>query len=356
MPPVEFQDYYATLGIPKTASEKEIRTAYRKLARQHHPDVNPGKPEAEERFKQINEAYEVLSDAEKRRKYDQLGARWRDYESWERAQEAAGGSAEPFDFGGFAGQAPGGGTYEYRSVSSEDLEDLFGGGAPFSDFFETFFAGRGTAGGRRAATGGRATADGRRVRPARAGADLEHRVEIDLAEAYRGTTREIVLRLPDGSTRRLEVKIPPGVATGSRVRIAGQGHPGRDGGSAGDLYLVVDVTADHRFERRGADLITRARAPLEAFVLGGEARVATPDGRTLALTIPAGSHDGRSFRLRGQGMPVLGQPGRRGDLHAEVHVALPERLTARQRELIEEFSRAGAAASDRVGSRGDGAR
>jgi curved DNA-binding protein len=332
---VEFQDYYALLGVPKTATEKEIRSAYRKLARKHHPDVNPGNPEAEAKFKQINEAYEVLSDPEKRKKYDQLGSRWKEYESWERAQEAATaagaqGQQQPFDWSGFS--APGGqGGGRYRTVSPEDLQDMFGDEQPFSDFFGTFFGGGG--GG---ASGGRQRAP--RPRP---GSDFEYPLEVTLEEAYRGTTRVLELQQPNSETRRLEVTIPPGVSDGSRVRVAGQGGPGRAGGRAGDLYLVVSVLPDARFERRGDDLYTRVVAPLATLLLGGEVRVPTPDGRRLALTIPAGTQDGRVFRLRGQGMPHLGQPDRRGDLHAEVHARLPEQVTPRQRELLEEFVRAG---------------
>jgi curved DNA-binding protein len=334
---MDYQDYYATLGVPRTATEKEIRSAYRKLARQHHPDVNPGNQAAEDRFKQMNEAYEVISDPEKRKRYDELGPRWREYEQWQRAQEAAGAQGQPFDWGAAAGQAPRGGAYEYRTVSEEDLRDMFGEEGGFSDFFETFFGGGGAPGAGRAGTTGAA---GRaRTRP-RAGQDLEHPVEVSLADAYRGTTLDLMLRMPDGGTRRLEVKIPPGVRTGSRVRVAGQGQAGRGGGPPGDLYLVVTVQPDPRFERRGDDLHTEVRAPLEAFLLGGEARVPTPDGRTLALTLPPGTQDGRIFRLRNQGMPHLGDPQRRGDLHAAVHTLLPERLSARERELFEEFVRA----------------
>jgi curved DNA-binding protein len=353
---VEYQDYYATLGVPRTATDKEIRTAYRKLARRHHPDVNPGNKAAEDRFKQINEAYEVLSDAEKRKKYDELGSRWREYEQWERAQAAgaaagaAGGTGQgaqggrPFDWEGPAGGDPGGVRYEYRTASDEDLRDLFGEDAPFSEFFETFFGSAGPAGsvgtGRTTRTA-RSGAGGRRAsRRGRSGSDLDHPVEISLADAYRGTTVELALRLPDGRTRRLEVKIPPGVRTGSRVRIAGQGQPGEGGGQAGDLYLVVAVQPDPRFERRGDDLHTEVRAPFGTLVLGGEARVPTPDGRTLALTVPQGTQDGRIFRLRGQGMPRLAKPDTRGDLHAEVHARLPERLSPRERDLFEEFVRA----------------
>jgi len=349
---VEYQDYYATLGVPRTATEKEIRTAYRKLARKHHPDVNPGNKAAEDRFKQINEAYEVLSDAEKRKKYDELGSRWREYEQWERARAAGASGAgtrpqgaqggQPFDWDGFGAQGPGGVRYEYRSASDEDLRDLFGEDAPFSDFFETFFGSTGPAGTTRTARSG---ASGRRTsRRGRSGSDLDHPVEISLSDAYRGTTFELAIRLPDGKTRRLEVKIPPGVRTGSRVRIAGQGQPGEGGGQAGDLYLVVSVQPDPRFERRGDDLHTQVRAPLGTLVLGGEVKVPTPDGRTLALTVPQGTQNGRIFRLRGQGMPRLGKAEARGDLHAEVHARLPERLSARERELFEEFVRAGAGA------------
>jgi curved DNA-binding protein len=347
---VEYQDYYAILGVPRTATEKEIRTAYRKLARKHHPDVNPGNKAAEDRFKQINEAYEVLSDAEKRKKYDELGSRWRDYEQWERAQAAgaaagaaagqggARGGRQPFDWGGFTGQEPGGTRYEYRTASDEDLRDLFGEEAPFSDFFETFF---GSAGATRAAGSTRPGAGRRASSRRRSGSDLEQPVEISLADAYRGTSVELQMRMPDGKTRRLEVKIPPGVRTGSRVRVAGQGQPGEGGGQSGDLYLVVAVQPDPRFERRGDDLHTQVRAPLATLMLGGEVRVPTPDGRTLALAIPQGTQDGRIFRLRGQGVPRLGKTDAKGDLHAEVHAQLPTNLSPRQRELFEEFARAG---------------
>jgi curved DNA-binding protein len=336
---MEFQDYYAVLGVPKTASEKVIRSAYRKLARQFHPDVNPGNPEAEAKFKRINEAYEVLSDPEKRKKYDQLGARWKEYESWQRAQAAAGAQAgpqqqrqqQPFDWSEFIGQAGGGGRgreqYAYRSASPEDLEDLFGGEEPFSDFFSTFFGG-----------GGGAASSGRRAPRPRAGADLEYPVEVSLAEAYRGATVNLNVQTADGQTRRLEVKIPPGVTDGSRIRVAGQGSPGRAGAPAGDLYLVTRIKPDPRFEREGDDLRTKVSAPLATMILGGEVHVPTPDGRRLALKVPAGTQDGKLFRLRGQGMPHLGRPDRRGDLQAEVHARLPERLTERQRRLFEEFS------------------
>jgi curved DNA-binding protein len=346
---MEYQDYYATLGVPRTATEKEIRSAYRRLARQHHPDVNPGNKEAEDRFKTINEAYEVLSDPEKRKKYDEVGPRWREYDQWQRAQEAAGaqGQGAPFDWGGFGAEGPGGVRYEYRTVNDEDLHDLFGDEAPYSDFFESLFGG--------ARRGGAQAAGGRRAPRPRAGGDLEQPVEVALEEAYRGTTRLIAISTPDGQTRRLEVTIPPGVDNGSRVRVAGQGQPGLNGGPAGDLYLVIEVLPHARFERRGDDLQIRVDAPFTVMLLGGEIHVPTVDGRSLALTIPPMTQDGRVFRLRNQGMPHLGRPEAHGDLLAEAHALLPARLTDRQRDLIEEFARADAAAgagtTDGVGAR-----
>jgi curved DNA-binding protein len=317
--------------VPRTATEKEIRSAYRKLARKHHPDVNPGNSEAEAQFKQINEAYEVLSDAEKRQKYDQLGERWRDYEQAQRAGAAGG---EPFDWSGFAGgRGPGGVRYEYQTTGEEDLRDLFGDESPFSDFFETFFS---------SSTGGAAPrAAGRRARRPRGGSDVEYPLEISLSDAYKGTTVTLALQGQDGKTRRIEVNIPAGVRSGSRIRVAGKGGEGEAGAAAGDLYLVVALKPDPRFELRGNDLYTEVRVPFTTMLLGGETRVTTPDGRTLALTIPAATQDGRRFRLRGQGMPSLGKSAR-GDLHAEVHAQLPERLSERERELVEELARASA--------------
>lgn len=328
---MEFQDYYAVLGVPKTASEKEIRAAYRKLARELHPDVNPANKAAEERFKRVNEAYEVLSDPEKRKRYDEVGSRWREYEQWQRAQQTAGREANPADWLRATqahAQAGAGPRYEYHTVTEEDLRDLFGEESPFSDFFHATFGG-----------GMYGRARGRGRPGPRVGHDVEQPVEVTLAEAYTGATRLLSMSTEDGQTRRIEVKIPAGIDTGGRVRLAGQGLPGSNGGPPGDLYLVVTVLPDPRFQRQGADLRTTVNVPLWTAVLGGEVRVPTPDGRNLALKIPAGTQDGREFRLRGQGLPRMGQAGERGDLFAEVHVRLPERPTPRQRQLLEELAR-----------------
>ncbi|HKV57967.1 MAG TPA: DnaJ C-terminal domain-containing protein [Ktedonobacteraceae bacterium] len=325
---VDYKDYYKILSVSKNASEKEIRSAYRKLARQYHPDVNPGDKAAEDKFKEINEANEVLSDPEKRKKYDELSAYYQQYGSMPGA--AAGGSA-----------GPGGARYEYRTVSPEDLNDLFGGQSPFSDFFEQFFgsdfSGAGSSGfsniGGRAGTG---TA-GRTRQRATVGQDVESQVEVTLAEAYSGATRVFELTDMDGSSKRIEVKIPAGVDEGSRIRIAGQGAQGTAG--RGNLYLLVHMVPDKRFTREGSTLHTTVDVPLATAMLGGEAHVSTPDGRRLALRIPPETTNGKSFRLRGQGMPRLGHPDERGDLYADVSVTLPTHLNDEQRRLFEAFAR-----------------
>ena len=323
---VDYKDYYKILGVDKNASQKDIQKAYRKLARKFHPDLNPGDKSAEEKFKEINEANEVLSDPEKRKRYDELGGYYQQYGRWP-------GSSEPMGAAGGDGRG-GGRRAQYRTMSEEDLNDLFGGASPFSDFFETYF-GSGVSD----ATRGRTRTTGRTQHDAYApaGQDVEAEVDVTLAEAYQGGTRVFELTEPDGSTRRLEVKIPAGVDEGARVRIAGQGLQGASG--RGDLYLRVHVLPDSHFTREGTTLRTRVEVPLATAVLGGEVQVPTPDGRRLLLRIPAGTANGRSFRLRGQGMPALGQPEKRGDLYAEVSVVLPTHLNAEQRRLFEAFAR-----------------
>jgi curved DNA-binding protein len=316
---VDYKDYYKTLGVDKTATEKDIRQAYRKLARKYHPDVNPGDKAAEEKFKEINEANEVLSDPEKRKKYDELSTYYQQY-----------GRMPGAGYGPTGGD--GGVRYEYRTVSPEDLNDLFGGQSPFSDFFETFFSSSfANQPDMRTRTG--ATRSPRATK----GQDIESPVDVTLAEAYQGVTRVFELTDPDGSTKRLEVKIPAGVEEGSRIRIAGQGVQGTAG--RGDLYLRIHILPDSRYTREGTTLRTHVDVPLATAILGGEARVTTPDGRGLMLRIPPETANGKSFRLSGQGMPQLGQPDKRGDLYAEVSVVLPTHLNDEQRKLFEDFAR-----------------
>jgi DnaJ-class molecular chaperone len=298
---MDYKDYYRILGVPRTASAKEIKAAYRRLARKHHPDVNPGSREAEAKFKEVGEAYEVLSDPEKRRQYDHLGANWSTY--WRRggawtdegAQVNAGGFGEP-DVGGF----------------SEFFRTFFGGGGPgFEDVFRR--ARRGPAAQR----------------------DLEQPVELTLDEVLRGATRTVEVGR-DGSFTEMEVKIPAGVRDGSRVRVGRW--PGRRSGG-GDLFLRVRVLPHPQFERRGDDLQVSLSVPLTTAVLGGEAQVPTLDG-PVGIKVPPGSPVGRVFRLRGHGLPRL-EAGGRGDLLAALHVELPASLGPRERELFEELQKLG---------------
>jgi curved DNA-binding protein len=294
-----FKDYYAILGVPRTATDKEIRTAFRKLARQHHPDVNQGDKAAEDRFKEINEANEVLGDPEKRKKYDELGPRWQEYEQWERA-----GKPGPNPFGG-------GDQYGYRTVSPDDLESMFGTRAPFSDFFQQFFGGEQEM--PRASRG--------RSRVARKGQDVEGDAEISLEDAYKGSALTVDLSSADGA-RRVEVKIPAGITDGARVRASGQGSSGRGGGPRGDLFIRVHIRPHSTFTRSGNDLAVRVPTPLATALAGGTVQVPTLRGTTAQLSIPAGTQNGARLRLRGLGMPRLHGEGA-GDLLATVDVRLP---------------------------------
>ena len=281
------KDYYNILGVNRNASEREIKQAYRKLARQYHPDVNPGDKSAEEKFKQINEAYEVLSDKENRKKYDKYGDQWQ--------------YADQFEKAGWQ-QAPG---WDFRRGGTRVYFGEGDFGSLFDDIFSDLYS--------------------RRQAQPRRRQSLEYPVEVTLEEAYQGTTR--TLSFADG--KRLEVKVPPGVRTGSRVRLAGKGAQG------GDLYLVVLVKPHPVFERRGDDLHVGVSVPLVVAMLGGEVKVPTLKGK-VALKIPPETQNGRTFRLAGQGMPHLGNSSR-GDLLAKVKVVLPAKLSAKEKELFKQL-------------------
>ena len=305
---MEYKDYYKLLGVERNASGDDIKKAFRKQALKYHPDRNQGNKQAEEKFKDLNEAYEVLSDPQKRSRYDQLGESYFNY-------QRAGGAPGGFNWGDWAAQ---GGAQGQRI----NVEDMFGGMGGFSDFFEAIFGGAqpGRTGRPRAAQqrGGHA-------------APVEQLVQITLSEAYHGTERTILI-----NERRLEVKIPAGADTGTKVRMAGVGQKGVDG-RAGDVYLVVEVIPDPRFERKGHDLHTEFEISLYDAVLGGEARVPTPEGQVV-LTIPAGTQPGQSFRLGGRGMPHLRSPQTRGDLYARAKVQIPRNLSQEQRALFEKLA------------------
>jgi curved DNA-binding protein len=300
---MEYKDYYKVLGVDRKASADDIKRKYRKLALELHPDKNPGDKQAENRFKEINEAYEVLGDSEKRARFDQLGS---SYRAWERT----GGQPGGFDWSQWTSGFPGGGV----RVEVGDLGDMMGG---FSDFFNTIFGGVDPA------------SPGRRGTRSSLGRDIEHPITISLQEAYTGTSRTIQL-----NGKRLEVKIPAGARNGTKVRISGKGEGG--GRQAGDLYLLVQVEKDARFDRKGDELHTSISVDLITAVLGGEVHVPTPTGDVL-LTIPAGSQPGQTFRLKGRGMPNLKSTSRHGDLFAALEVKIPSNLSDREQELYKEL-------------------
>jgi molecular chaperone DnaJ len=323
------RDYYEVLGVSRNADQKQIRQAYRKLARKLHPDVNPGDKNAEARFKEVNAAYEVLSDAEKRKKYDLYGDRWQYADQIEEAQRQArargGGRTFSFDFSGTPFGRRGEGTFEFSDIPGLDgIFDLFRGG--------------------------------RHARPQPRATEVP--VEITLEEAYNGTSRVFELTSQErcatcggsgevaGATchicqgqgvvmkpHRIEAKIPAGVADGGRVHIRG--------GAVGDLYLKVKVRPHNRFERRGDDLYTEVSVPLSVAVLGGEARVKTLKGE-VALTIPRLTQNGKTFRLAGLGMPKANPAGKKGDLFAKLKVVLPDKLSEKEEKLFEELKALGA--------------
>jgi DnaJ-class molecular chaperone len=333
---MDFKDYYATLGVPKTASEKEVKQAFRKLARKYHPDVNPGDKTAESKFKEINEAYEVIGDPDKRRKYDELGSNWKMYEQAQRAGGGAGAAGfDPRQWGDMFGGAgsPGAGQGTYRTMTAEEMRDLFGNEDPFSDFFHAFFSGSGEPQMR--GRGGRAGSRGSRTREGR---DVEHPIDLSLDEAYHGALRRLSLQ-HDGRARTVDVRIPAGVGDGSRVRVAGEGEQGVGGAPAGNLYLRVQMTPDPRFERKGADLHAKVRVPVTTAVLGGEAEVPSPGGKTIRLRIPPGTQNGQVFRLKGKGMPLVGKANEFGDLYATVEAELPRELTPEERVHYEALAK-----------------
>lgn len=294
---MEFKDYYSVLGVPRGATADDIKGAYRKLARECHPDVNPGDKAAEKRFKEINEAHEVLGNAETRRKYDTLGADWRRSEQ-ARAAGARPPGGDPFGFDGFSGGFQAG-----------------RGDSPFSDFFEQFFGG-GPAG----------------PRQARGGRDVERELELSLEQAFYGTTRRLSITR-GGRARRVEVRIPAGVTEGACVRVPGKGEPGMNGAAAGSLLLRVRIAPHPRFTLRGRDLHTIVTLPVTTAVLGGEAEVATIDGARVRLKVPAATQAGQLLRLKGRGMPGAGR--RAGDLLAAVQLEIPRKLSRAAREHYE---------------------
>ena len=366
MPSVQFKDYYKTLEIGRDASQEEVKAAYKRLARKYHPDLNPGDKQAEERFKEANEAHEVLADPDKRKLYDRYGDAWRQYKeagfTGDEPASRGGARVSDSDFGEwftrYAGTAGHGNGRRTTFTYETDHGASPGDGRGFSDFFETVFGGLGGFGSRESGRVRQASRGSRR------GNDIDADVEISFDEAYRGTSRMMQIQGSDACptcngtglvreslcptcdgtgqaarSRSIEVKIPAGVATGSKVRVKGQGGASPGAGPSGDVVLRITVKPDPRFERDGDDLRTEVEVPLYTALLGGEVIVPTPDGR-VALTIPAGSQNGQSFRWRKKGMPRLkgrstsGAADERGDLLARIRVVLPTDLDERERSLI----------------------
>lgn len=313
---MEYKDYYKILGVNKNASQDEIKKAYRKLARKYHPDANPNDKKAEEKFKEVSEAYEVLGDEEKRKQYDQLGADWKRY------QQAGAGGAGGFGFEDFMRQQSfnGGGGRKQTYTYSGDFEDLFGGG--FSDFFEAFFGGGGFSNRGSAFTGHR-----EQKRQSK-GQDLRANMEISLAEAYNGAEKVISL-----NDQKLRIKVKPGINDGQTLRLKGKGNPGA-GSQAGDLLLTVYVKDQPGYERNGKNLYMDLPVHLYKAVLGGEVKFSV-FGHELKARIPAGTQGGTNLRLKQKGFPEYGNASKRGDLYLRIQIQVPKKLSKKEKEYFE---------------------
>ncbi|MDQ6943488.1 MAG: DnaJ domain-containing protein [Candidatus Eremiobacteraeota bacterium] len=335
---MNYKDYYAILGVPKNAAEKDLKSAYRKLARKWHPDANPNNQRAaEEKFKDIQEAYEVLGDAEKRKKYDVLGSDWQ-RAAREADQQRSYRQAQAADFGGFSGFGNNAGSA--------------GGASGFSDFFDMFFSGIGRQ--RTAGASGFGTSQQR-------GEDLESTIELTLHEAFEGGKKPVALQVEDAcprchgsgtdrnkictqchgtgrvrETKRFDVTIPRGVKDGQRIRLTAQGASGPGGGPRGDLYLVVHLNDDDRYERKGDDLYLDLPVSIYELILGGEVRVPTMTG-DVTMTIPAGTQNNKMLRLSGKGMPKL-KDGGYGDEYVRLIGQLPTNLTDKEHKLYRELA------------------
>lgn len=306
-----YKNYYDVLGVNRGADSKEIKKAYRKLARQYHPDLNPGDKASEERFKEINEAYEVLNDEDKRAQYDRLGSQ---YQQW---QQMGGQGSVPWED---LMRQSGGGNVHYDFSNMGGMGGSTGG---FSDFFEMLFG---------AGMGGRPGSRTRGAGPAAKGRDVEHEVSVTLEEAYSGTTR--ILNRPG---ERLTVRIPPGASTGTKVRLSGKGEASRSGGRPGDVFLLVRVEDHEDYERKGDDLYRDVKVDLFAAALGGVVDVPTLGGN-VRLKVQAGTQSGQMIRLSGRGMPNLRKPQTHGDLYVRVLVQVPKNLSEEEHALFEQLA------------------
>lgn len=331
---VDYKDYYKILGVGKNATEDEIKKAYRKLAKQYHPDANKNNPEATEKFKEIGEAYEVLKDSEKRSRYDQLGSNWKAY-----SRTGGAGAGWP---GGFQWQSSGAGNGSYNySGSGFDFGDL---GSGFSDFFEMFF-GKGSDARfqdfsstfSRSGTKQNQKTGWRTRRTAEKGQDVESKLTISLREAYYGTERSLRLQSQDGKTRTINIKIPKGIKNGGKIRATGEGQKSASGGRSGDLYLVVEINPHHFFTRKEDNLYCEIPVTIKEAIFGAVIDVPTFMG-PVSVKLPVGTQSGKSLRLKGKGMPRL-KSTEYGDLYAKIKIVIPENITEQQRKYLEDFSK-----------------
>jgi curved DNA-binding protein len=329
---MEYKDYYKTLGVDKNASTEDIKKAYRTLARKFHPDVNPNDTESARKFAEISEAHEVLADEENRKKYDELGADWKQYQST--------GEPQGFDWSRYAagGPARGDGQTYYYSGSGGDWEDAFGGpGGGFSDFFESIFGGfadRSTAGQsqhRRGFTGGGFPFKGQ---------DLSANIKISLDEAYSGCSRIIAV-----GGKKMRITLDPGIKDGQTIKLKGKGGGGSQGAPAGDLYITVEVAIHPEYRRQGDDLFTDVTVDVYTAMLGGSLDVHVLSG-TFKLKIPPETQSGTTFRLKGRGFPKYGKKNQFGDLYVQAVIRVPTNLTDKEKELVERLARLRNQASD----------
>jgi len=305
---MDYKDYYKILGVSKNASADEIKKAYRKLAVKYHPDKNPENKEAETRFKEISEAYEVLRDPEKRKKYDQLGSNWNQFQ---------GADAGGFDFSQFGGGRKG----KSRSYFSGNMDDLFGDSdSGFSDFFNAFFGGFG------------GSSEGFRQQAQQAkGKDLRSELTISLSEAYHGTSRLLNI-----NGQRIKINIKPGAYNGQELRIKGKGGKGRNGGPDGDIYLTINVQPGKNYSINGNDLVMQTDIDLYTAVLGGKININTLSGK-LNINIPKGTQNGTKLRVKGKGMPVYGKSEAFGDLFLQLNILIPTNLSKNEEELFRQL-------------------
>lgn len=325
---MDYKDYYKTLGVDKSASEAEIKKAYRRMAAKFHPDVNKDDPNAEKRFKEVGEAYEVLRDKEKRALYDRVGANWKQY------QNTSTGAGNPFS--GFGGA--GGARRSYRPSGAGsgqiNLDDLFqdlnsgsqgGGAGGFSDFFKTFFSGGGNANASAAQGQARTQSHG-----SKKGLDIEVNLEITLHEAFNGSERDVSIR-----GNKIKIRIPKGIEEGKKLKVAGKGDQDATG-RKGDLYLKIKFVKSGLYERKAHDIYLEQPIDLYTAILGGEVKVATLKG-SVKLKIPAGTQPGDKFKLGGLGMPHMSDPTKKGNFIVVADIEIPKNLTAKQKKIFEEL-------------------